>query len=140
MSCHFLYINKEPGDCYFYARSIFNKLLFVFLWNYCTTSDNDCFIISGFLLADTGFDVWLGNSRGNTYSRRHVKLSPDQPQFWDWRYRSSLKESNLYIKGTQGNLKMSLYEQLPFIYRLILYALFINGENETDLYRQWFVL
>jgi len=32
---------------------------------------------------------------------------------------------NLKIKGTEGNL----YEQLPFLYRLKSYALFINGKN-----------
>jgi hypothetical protein len=43
-------------------------------------------------------------------------------------------QSKLYIKATQGNLKMCPLEQLPFIYRLKLYALFINGKNETALY------
>ena len=32
--------------------------------------------------------------------------------------------------------KSALCEQLAFIYRLTLYALFINGGNETVLYRQ----
>jgi hypothetical protein len=36
--------------------------------------------------------------------------------------------------------KCGLYEQLPFIYRLKSYALFINGENEAALYRQWFFI
>ena len=36
--------------------------------------------------------------------------------------------------------KCGLYEKLPFIYRLILYALFINEKSETALYRQWFVI
>jgi hypothetical protein len=32
--------------------------------------------------------------------------------------------------------KCALYEHLPFIYRLKLYALFINGGNEAALNRQ----
>jgi hypothetical protein len=49
---------------------------------------------------------------------------------------SQIIQPNLYIKGTQGNLKCVLYEQLSFIYRFKLYALFINGENEAVLNRQ----
>jgi len=51
-------------------------------------------------------------------------------------------QSNLYIKAThfKETRKCGLYEQLPFIYRLELYALFINGINETSLCRQPFVI
>ncbi|XP_069680504.1 lipase 3-like [Periplaneta americana] len=38
------------------------------------------------LLADLGFDVWLGNARGNTYSRAHVSLDPDDYRFWDFSF------------------------------------------------------
>lgn len=36
-----------------------------------------------FYLADNGFDVWLGNARGNRYSLEHEKMTSDDPKFWD---------------------------------------------------------
>lgn len=55
----------------------------------CSSSD---WVLSGpenglaFLLSDLGYDVWMGNARGNTYSRSHVKHTPLLQPFWnfDW--------------------------------------------------------
>lgn len=37
-----------------------------------------------FVLADAGFDVWLGNVRGNTYGLRHVKYPVHSDEFWNF--------------------------------------------------------
>ena len=38
---------------------------------------------SAFKLVDEGFDVWVLNTRGNTYSKNHSKLHPNDKEFWD---------------------------------------------------------
>lgn len=51
---------------------------------------SDDYVIAGpengiaYLLAKDGYDVWLGNSRGNKHSRRHVAMDPSQGEFWDF--------------------------------------------------------
>ncbi|GBP33663.1 Lipase 3 [Eumeta japonica] len=37
-----------------------------------------------YILAESGYDVWMGNARGNSYSRHHVSLSPDSSRFWQF--------------------------------------------------------
>lgn len=44
-----------------------------------------------FILADNGFDVWLGNMRGNTYGRRHINLDPKTEDFWDFNWDQMAK-------------------------------------------------
>lgn len=35
--------------------------------------------------ADQGYDVWMANARGNTYSRSHISLNPaSDKSFWDF--------------------------------------------------------
>ncbi|CAG4936635.1 unnamed protein product [Colias eurytheme] len=50
------------------------------------------FIIMGpgtamaYILAEAGYDVWLGNARGTYYSRKHVSINPNDKRgiYWDF--------------------------------------------------------
>ncbi|CAI5453277.1 unnamed protein product [Caenorhabditis angaria] len=77
---------------------------------------------AGFLFADAGFDVWLGNFRGNTYSKKHKNLKPSHSAFWEWSWDEMAKydlpaminkalevsgQDHLYYMGhSQGTLTM----------------------------------
>jgi len=37
-----------------------------------------------FVLAELGYDVWLGNNRGNKYSKKSILHDPNSTKFWDF--------------------------------------------------------
>ncbi|KAH9898485.1 triacylglycerol lipase [Cubamyces lactineus] len=37
-----------------------------------------------FTLVELGFDVWLGNNRGNKYSKKSIHHNPNSTKFWDY--------------------------------------------------------
>ncbi|KAF4382365.1 hypothetical protein G4B88_011317 [Cannabis sativa] len=76
----------------------------------------------GFILADRGFDVWVGNVRGTRWSHGHVSLSLKDKDFWDWswqelalhdfaamlRYIKAVTSTKIFVVGHSQGTIMSL--------------------------------
>lgn len=60
------------------------------------------FLIAAITLAEKGYDVWMGNSRGTRYSRDHVNLDPRSAEFWDYRYTLKLYYTLMYVTLTDS--------------------------------------
>nr|XP_056705247.1 lipase member M-like [Euleptes europaea] len=99
-------------------------------------TDSKCWIMNtpnnsvGFALADAGYDVWMINCRGTTWSRRHQNLTTEQEEFWDFSFhemgiydipaaikfilRKTKQEALYYIGHSQGGtLGMITFSVLP---------------------------
>lgn len=48
--------------------------------NFWTPNDPD--VVPPFVLANQGYDVWLGNNRGTRFAQYHTTLSPKEPEYW----------------------------------------------------------
>lgn len=71
-------------------------------------------VIIAFVLAAAGFDVWMMNTRGNVYSRNHLRFNPDvQPgPFWQFSFDKiglyDIPACIAYIKEVTGERTVKL--------------------------------
>ncbi|KAL6522539.1 hypothetical protein OROMI_031497 [Orobanche minor] len=72
----------------------------------------------GFILANRGFDVWVGNVRGTRWSHGHVSLSERDKKFWDW----SWQELALYDLGGM----------IDYIYSVTNSKVFVVGHSQVS--------
>ena len=45
---------------------------------------NDADRANAFILARAGYDVWMGNNRGNRYSNGHLTMNTQDHEYWDY--------------------------------------------------------
>jgi lysosomal acid lipase/cholesteryl ester hydrolase len=74
-------VNAGPGSIskpvvYLHHGLLMNSEVWV-----CLTEEERCL---PFALANQGYDVWLGNNRGNKYSKKSTRSSPTSPRFWNF--------------------------------------------------------
>jgi lysosomal acid lipase/cholesteryl ester hydrolase len=60
-------------------------------------------IALAYLLSDNGYDVWMGNVRGNKYSSKHKTLSTRSTEFWNF----SFHEMGYYDMPAMFDLMMN---------------------------------
>ncbi|KAF9621982.1 hypothetical protein IFM89_029202 [Coptis chinensis] len=73
----------------------------------------------GFILADSGFDVWVANVRGTHWSHGHTTFSKKDKEFWDW----SWQELALY----------DLSEMITYVYKTTSSKIFYVGHSQGTI-------
>jgi lysosomal acid lipase/cholesteryl ester hydrolase len=74
----------------------------------CQTDKERCL---PFLLVNQGYDVWLGNNRGNKYSKKSTRFAPTDVEFWSFSIDqfafSDIPDSISYILETTRQPSLS---------------------------------
>lgn len=87
-----------------------------------------------FVLARAGYDVWMGNNRGNKYSNTHKTLTKHDRAFWDY-YQEDLGMYDLpalimFIKDKTGVEKIGYVGHSEGTHQL-----FMGGSLNPNFFR-----
>ncbi|KAK8398277.1 hypothetical protein O3P69_003888 [Scylla paramamosain] len=107
-------VTNGSHDAYRWSRSRDPKVVLLFPGVFSSSADfvlNEPDQALGFILADGGYDVWLGNYRGNFYARRHTHLTTSDPEFWDHTWnelaRYDLPAMLRHVRAVSGAQRVS---------------------------------
>ncbi|QSZ37206.1 hypothetical protein DSL72_009300 [Monilinia vaccinii-corymbosi] len=101
-------VNSGPGStkkpvAYLHHGLLMNSEVWV-----CLTDRERCL---AFTLVERGYDVWLGNNRGNKYSKKSIHHSPSDIAFWDFSMDEfafhDIPDTIKYILDTTSALSLS---------------------------------
>ena len=51
-------------------------------WDMTQWVTNDADKANAFILAEAGYDVWMGNNRGSTFSKGHTEYTRHDFEYW----------------------------------------------------------
>ncbi|CAD5228631.1 unnamed protein product [Bursaphelenchus xylophilus] len=96
----------------------------------------------GFVFADNGFDVWLGNVRGNTYGKNHTTLSVKDSEFWQfsWPDHAHKDLPAIFDKVTEVTGQKQIYYVAHSQANLILFAHLSECPEFANRIRRHFAL
>lgn len=75
---------------------------------------------------DVGYDVWMGNFRGNTFSKQNVNVSTSSKKFWDFSFHEMGKRSVSILSYTTFEYLKQFNRQLFLSLGIIDLPAFIN--------------
>uniref|UniRef100_A0A0M3IHJ8 Lipase n=1 Tax=Ascaris lumbricoides TaxID=6252 RepID=A0A0M3IHJ8_ASCLU len=97
---------------------------------------------AAFIFADLGFDVWMGNNRGNSYSRWHIKYHISYPEYWRFTWTEMAKyDLPAMIDGVlNATGRQSLYYVAHSQGTLIMFTKLARDYSFNEKIRQFFAI